>query len=253
MVRSAKDAFYFPHDSNAKDDPKIVMLMEQLGLEGYGIFWVLIEVLRDQPEYRYPMALTSALARRFCTTKEKVEIVITGYSLFEVDGDNFFLSPSLCRRMLFIDDKRKKLAEAGRKGREKQLIGPPPGQAQATPGQEKKRKEKESKEKESKEGGVGEDDKKIFSKPSVADISAYCQERANKVDPDSFFNFYESKNWMVGKNKMANWKAAVHTWERKAGASQKKSCDLCRYWQEGNCRDRSEAQRKKCTAYQEAL
>ena len=37
---------YFPHDSNAKDDPKCMVLIDQLGMEGYGIYWVLIE-LRD--------------------------------------------------------------------------------------------------------------------------------------------------------------------------------------------------------------
>jgi hypothetical protein len=68
----AKDAYYFSHDSNAKDDPKCVLLIEQLGLEGYGIFWMLIETLRDQPGYKYPIALISALARRYNTTAEKV-------------------------------------------------------------------------------------------------------------------------------------------------------------------------------------
>ena len=41
----SKDAYYFSHDSNAKDDPKCMVLIDQLGLEGYGIFWVLIETL----------------------------------------------------------------------------------------------------------------------------------------------------------------------------------------------------------------
>ena len=71
-----KDAYYFPHDSNAKDDPKCVLLIEQLGLEGYGIFWVLIETLRDQPEYKYPLQLLPALARRYNTTAEKMKTVV---------------------------------------------------------------------------------------------------------------------------------------------------------------------------------
>ena len=44
----AKDAYYFSHDSNAKDDPKCMLLIEELQLEGYGIYWILIEVLREQ-------------------------------------------------------------------------------------------------------------------------------------------------------------------------------------------------------------
>ena len=104
---SYKDAYYFPHDSNAKDDPKIVLLIDQMQLEGYGIYWVLIETLRDQPQYRYPLALISALARKYNTTAEKMKAVICGYGLFEIDEDNFF-SVSLLRRMSVVDDKRAK-------------------------------------------------------------------------------------------------------------------------------------------------
>lgn len=59
--------------------------------------------------------------------------------------------------------------------------------------------------------------KKKFEPPSVDDVRAYCQERGNKVDPQKFVDFYESKGWMVGKNHMKDWKAAVRTWERSGG------------------------------------
>jgi len=86
-----KDAYYFSHDSNAKDDPKCVLLIEQLGLEGYGIFWVLIETLRDQPEYKYPLALIPALARRYNTTAVKTMHVISDYGLFQKTlADDFY-------------------------------------------------------------------------------------------------------------------------------------------------------------------
>lgn len=52
-----------------------------------------------------------------------------------------------------------------------------------------------------------------FSPPCIEDIKKYCIERKNKVDADRFHAFYESKGWMVGKNKMKDWKAAVRTWE----------------------------------------
>ena len=50
--------------------------------------------------------------------------------------------------------------------------------------------------------------------PTLEEVSAYCQERRNGIDAEKFFNFYESKGWMVGKNKMKSWKAAVITWEK---------------------------------------
>ena len=52
-----------------------------------------------------------------------------------------------------------------------------------------------------------------FSPPTLEDVQKYCQERKNKVDAAKFWNFYESKGWMVGKTKMRDWKAAVRTWE----------------------------------------
>lgn len=54
---------------------------------------------------------------------------------------------------------------------------------------------------------------KYFNKPKIEEIEFYCIERNNNIDVNSFFNFYESKGWMVGKNKMKDWKAAVRTWE----------------------------------------
>lgn len=110
----AKDAYYFSHDSNAKDDPKCVLLIEQLGLEGYGIFWVLIETLRDQPEYKYPLALISALSRRYNTTAEKMKTVVMQYGLFEIENDEFFYSDSLNRRMHRLEHKREMASKAGK-------------------------------------------------------------------------------------------------------------------------------------------
>ncbi len=102
-----KDAYYFSHDSNAKDDPKCVLLIEQLGLEGYGIFWVLIETLRDQPEYKYPLVLLPALARRYNTTAQKMEAVVKGYGLFQFTDNEFFFSHSLINRMKKLEEKRE--------------------------------------------------------------------------------------------------------------------------------------------------
>lgn len=53
-----------------------------------------------------------------------------------------------------------------------------------------------------------------FVKPTLEEIQDYCLERGNKVDPERFFDYYESKGWLVGKSKMKDWKAAVRNWER---------------------------------------
>ena len=54
-----------------------------------------------------------------------------------------------------------------------------------------------------------------FQKPSIEDVREYCSSRENNVDPEQFFNFYESKGWLVGKTPMKDWKAAIRTWEKR--------------------------------------
>jgi len=56
--------------------------------------------------------------------------------------------------------------------------------------------------------------KKIFRKPTLEEVAAYCEERQNGMDPAQFIDFYESKGWMIGKNPMKDWHAAVRTWEK---------------------------------------
>ena len=56
--------------------------------------------------------------------------------------------------------------------------------------------------------------KSKFKKPDVFEVAAYCRERQNGIDAQAFVDFYESKGWMIGKNPMKDWKAAVRTWER---------------------------------------
>lgn len=60
-----------------------------------------------------------------------------------------------------------------------------------------------------------------FTPPSVDEVTAYCEERGNRVDPQEFVDFYESKGWMVGKNKMKDWKASVRTWEKSSRPKRK--------------------------------
>ena len=57
--------------------------------------------------------------------------------------------------------------------------------------------------------------KALFKKPTLDSVKSYCIERNNNIDAEAFLDFYESKDWKIGKNKMKDWKAAVRTWERR--------------------------------------
>jgi rhodanese-related sulfurtransferase len=64
---------------------------------------------------------------------------------------------------------------------------------------------------------------KRFKKPTIDEIVLYCVNRNSSVQAAEFYDFYESKNWYIGKNKMKDWKAAVRTWERRSKEKPKMS------------------------------
>jgi hypothetical protein len=68
--------------------------------------------------------------------------------------------------------------------------------------------------KKPKLNGVNKSSQK-FTPPTRAEVAAYCTVIKKNVDPQSFIDFYESKGWMVGKNKMKSWKAAIRTWAKR--------------------------------------
>lgn len=69
------------------------------------------------------------------------------------------------------------------------------------------------------ETSVHEPKVKRFQKPTLAEVSAYCLDRKNSVNPNKWFDYYEANGWKVGKNAMKDWKAAVRTWENNGYSS----------------------------------
>ena len=62
-------------------------------------------------------------------------------------------------------------------------------------------------------GSKGESGKRRFTPPTLSEIEDYIIEKGYHVNAERFFNFYGSKNWMVGKNKMSDWHKAIGGWE----------------------------------------
>lgn len=52
-----------------------------------------------------------------------------------------------------------------------------------------------------------------FSPPSVEDVSAYCRERGNKIDPQRFVSYYGARGWKAGTTTIVDWRAVVRSWE----------------------------------------
>ncbi len=96
--------------------------------------------------------------------------------------------------------------------------------------EEDKDKNKEENKEENKEPEKGETGRSArFTPPTVEEVRDYCLERNNGIDAEQFVDFYSSKGWVVGKNKMKDWKACVRTWERRDRASPKKDFDSNEY------------------------
>ena len=120
----AKDVYYFPHDANARNDIKTVNMMSDYGMAGYGMYWFIVETLREAEGYKLQNNKQTwrALARQMCINAQEVEKFIQDciddYELFATDGIAFW-SNSLLKRMGKVDEIRMKRSEASRKRWEK--------------------------------------------------------------------------------------------------------------------------------------
>lgn len=86
--------YYFPHFISARNDSKILKLRRILGLEGYAIYFMLLEILREQNDFKLPLETIPELEFEFRTSKEKINNVIFDYELFIITENKFF-SPKL--------------------------------------------------------------------------------------------------------------------------------------------------------------
>jgi len=116
----AKDAVYFSHDSNARRDPKILTLRSLWGAQGYGWWWIVVEVLREQDGYKLQIDrhTLGALAFEFggATADDATNFLDSclEIGLLQKDESEKIYSPSLFRRMSFLEEARQKKADAAR-------------------------------------------------------------------------------------------------------------------------------------------
>ena len=261
-----KEAFYFTHDYNARNDVKMQEMMMDMGCEGIGIYWCIVEMLYENGG-KLPLAYTKNIAwslhldtnesdvvmQNSCNVNanamqddanacanvmqkkscgNKVEKIIFNYDLFKNDGE-FFWSESVLIRLekrKSIVEKRKNAAAKRWKSNDKEVeqkqckSNANAVQSECT---SNAIKGKERKGKEIKYNNIKErENTKRFSPPSIEEVKKFIDENGYSTDAAEFVNFYEAKDWFIGKNKMKNWRAAVATWEKRGkenGRSQKTS------------------------------
>lgn len=172
-----KEAFYFPHFCNARHDRKIRRLRKELGVEGYGIYFMLLETLREQQDLRYPLDDLDLLAEEFNVSEAKINVTVNKYDLFLIDEDKKFFSPKMLVYLepYFKMKEQRKLA--GQKSAEKRMLNDRSTAVQQI-------KEKESKVNEIKENII---------KESFSDmIYPYSEDLGNELE--NFVSYWTEKN-----------------------------------------------------------
>ncbi|MFA6071636.1 MAG: DUF4373 domain-containing protein [Janthinobacterium sp.] len=112
------DIYYFSHDSNARNDEKVLMLRAEYGWEGYGLFWALIEMMFEKEEICLSHNKIKGLSLSYNIDITLLEGVINSAinnGLFESDSDKFW-SNSLRNRKLKFYELKEKRSLAGKKG-----------------------------------------------------------------------------------------------------------------------------------------
>ena len=133
-------SYYFSHDYNAANDTKVLFLRHQLGMEGYGIYWFIIERLADAGG-KLPLELIPVLAMQMQSTDIKVKGVIMQFDLFSIDEGEFW-----SERLNDHLGLRAKLSQSGKNGAISRWKNGEANRVAIGEGNAKKRKEKEIKE-----------------------------------------------------------------------------------------------------------
>ena len=190
-----KDAYYFSHDSNARNDNKMLQLRCELGWEGYGLFFAVLELMRDEKNYMFPSNALATLQLSLSIDKILLDKFLTAcfsIGLFTDDG-SFVYSGSFIKRMKMMDDLRSKRSTAGKAG----------GKAKA------KLKQKSSKGVASKGKERKVKEKKIKSEPpTLAMVKTYFSSNGYCASAgENAYHFYNENDWRDSNGKeVKNWK-----------------------------------------------
>jgi len=213
--------YYFSHDYNAANDTKILFLRHQLGMEGYGIYWYLIEQLANAGG-KLPLELIPVLAMQMHCTDVKVNGVLMNFDLFTIESGEFW-----SHRLQDHLDLRLKLSQSGKAGANNRwknggAIGGAIGEGNA----------KEIKEKEIKVNINLIDDIQTF-KSELGDeydnfVMYWTEPNKNgklRYELEKFFDIKRRVNtWLQNKNKYGNSKNTDAT-----AASRKRMDDLSKW------------------------
>ena len=172
----SKDTFYFSHDYNARNDIKIQALLVEHGAAGYGVYWVIVEILHEETarELKLSNLTYVAIARQASTSVEQVKAIVEcclEYGLFTEDDGCFFSKRVIgnIEKRMEISEKRAKSGRISAKKRQK-----------ATSAEQNPTKERKGKERKGKSI--------VDTNVSMLDVAHPTQERIDYKALIDFFN-----------------------------------------------------------------
>lgn len=221
---------YFNHDTQASKDDRIIALRSSMGGAAVDAYWTIIELIhRDETELvlgESQMLTKSVSAWLFTDEKtlmQWVEYMLEVGLLVLCDRTNesvIVTSERARGNIAAYQQKAETARENGKNGGRKPSKNRVGSNSDSKTNQDRtvsKRKSKSKSNKEDIPNGISKKNS-TFSPPSVDEVKAYASEKGYSIDAERFCDFYRSKGWMVGKNKMKDWRAAVRNWNRNSAS-----------------------------------
>lgn len=230
MGRLAKKGIdYFSHDVNASMKPTLYTVQQSFGNDGYAFWFKLLEYLGTQEnlsadfsDKKYWFYFISVAK----VDEEKGEAIMSLLASIGAIDEELWKHHRIVWSENFVERAAAVYTKRGNPTPQKP--SPDRKQSEEDRGAEHSNAQPEpvgrglpDSEDESSSGHSQK-----FVKPTIEQIAEYCSERKNGIDPQNFFDFYESKGWKVGNQSMKNWKACVRTWERREANKGQRTANM---------------------------
>lgn len=217
-------------DVDIFNDAKIRIIRSHPDGNAIAILWIGLLCLAMKSQRPGLVEISNALpytlddlSSLFNIEKKTVEIglfLFKKYKMVELLGDGGIevINFSKHQNIEYMERKRELTRKRVERFRSKQLTcnGDVTRDSVTVTPTERERERERDKDK-NKDKGVSQ--RPAFVKPGINEVALYCHERKNNVNPHVWMDHYTSNGWMVGKNKMKDWRAAVRTWEGRNGGS----------------------------------
>lgn len=223
---------WFQHDHNARNDLKLQLLAGRYGYEGLGVYWAIIEIMHEHCDRIATALLTHSVmlcARMHAqydpaTRGESHYISMIDYmvelGLFarttddDDDGEGYIYSHRVEANLAKYKDLQDKARKAANKRHQRDASAMHPQcERSATAMQIDKNRLEEIRVEETTSKSKRQ--RTAFVAPSLDECRAYAADiQMRQSQAEEFYDFYESKGWMVGRSPMKDWRAAMRRWKR---------------------------------------